>query len=329
VYTTAFTLANNATPAMYSFWPWLNRDMLLVWFYLLFIAFSQTFVLVSLTVIQPPAVDSQHVFVDCVAPVARQALVGETAGTTGAPSAAETLGAVPLGSGGPGGDCSSSAGVDSNGLSEPAQAYCQQLDVVFEADLGGRRVQYRTLEREVLFYHSMFGARNGYIYMLQFVCCVWVTVQVYFVDFKNVAALLQFRDFNRWLLPLKGEEPRRNAWVMIIPLLQYLLGVGVVAVSCCVTCGSLRAFDIVLNSLAFTFISQVAELFNEPLLRYYSAKAIEGLDASWPRPDLLSGDRIFRLEYFPRWHLGQQLVHQGRPAACWAIDRLQVPARTR
>ena len=30
-----------------------------------------------------------------------------------------------------------------------------------------------------------------------------------------------------------------------------------VAVSCCVTCGYTAAFDIVLNSLAFTFISQV------------------------------------------------------------------------
>ena len=41
VYATAFTLANNATPGLYSFNPLVNRDMILVWFYLGFITFSQ------------------------------------------------------------------------------------------------------------------------------------------------------------------------------------------------------------------------------------------------------------------------------------------------
>ena len=41
---TAFALANNATPDMYSFSPFRNRAMWLVWFYLGFIAFSQLFV---------------------------------------------------------------------------------------------------------------------------------------------------------------------------------------------------------------------------------------------------------------------------------------------
>lgn len=41
VYATAFTLANNATPGLYSFNPFINRDMILVWIYLVFISFSQ------------------------------------------------------------------------------------------------------------------------------------------------------------------------------------------------------------------------------------------------------------------------------------------------
>ena len=116
-------------------------------------------------------------------------------------------------------------------------------------------------------------------------------------------AVLRFRDFNRWMLPHKGETLRDNGWVLAIPLLRYALATGVVAVSCCVTCGYTDAFDIVLNSLAFTFISEVPEMFNQPLIkyandwtaqsqphnlghalisqftcRYYSTKAIDGLD---------------------------------------------------
>jgi len=62
---------------------------------------------------------------------------------------------------------------------------------------------------------------------------------------------------HRWLLPHKGESLQDNGWVLVIPLLRYVLATGVVAVSCCVTCGYTDAFDIVLNSLAFTFISEV------------------------------------------------------------------------
>jgi hypothetical protein len=56
VYATAFALANNATPDMYSFSPFRNRAMWLVWFYLGFIAFSQLFVLFALLYIFPAVV---------------------------------------------------------------------------------------------------------------------------------------------------------------------------------------------------------------------------------------------------------------------------------
>ena len=41
VYATVFTLANNATPGMYSVWPWRNKDMFLAWRYLGFTVFAQ------------------------------------------------------------------------------------------------------------------------------------------------------------------------------------------------------------------------------------------------------------------------------------------------
>ena len=65
VYATAFTLANNATPGLYSSNPFRNPSMWMCWFYLLFIACSQTFVLASMLFITPTAVDSDIYYVDC------------------------------------------------------------------------------------------------------------------------------------------------------------------------------------------------------------------------------------------------------------------------
>ena len=126
--------------------------------------------------------------------------------------------------------------------------------------------------------------------MLQLVCCVWVTVQVYFADFEAVRSMLAFRDFNRWLLPLKGETPRRNAWVLAIPLLQYCLACAIVSVSCVITCACTTGFDAVMNSLAFTFISTIAEVFNGPLLRHFAKLPVAGLD-----PATYGEDPIFYL----------------------------------
>jgi hypothetical protein len=46
-------------------------------------------------------------------------------------------------------------------------------------------------------------------------------------------------------------------------------------------CGFDTTVDVVLNSMAFTFISEVAEMFAHPVLKHYSATAISGLDASY------------------------------------------------
>lgn len=219
VYATAFALANNATPALYSCAPWRNPKMALVWFYLLFIAFTQAYVLASMLVINPPVVDTQTVFVDC---------------ERGTPSLAAVAALSP--------------------------DDCVQLDIVFELPAASASraepVILRRLELPTYYYMNMLTGDAQHTF-LQVVCCVWVTVQVYYVDFQNVASLLRFRDFIRWLQPQKGESLRSNSWVMLIPMLQFALGLLVVLVSCTVTCGTEEPFDVVLNSLAFTFISQV------------------------------------------------------------------------
>ena len=240
VYATAFTLLNNATPSLYSCSPFQNRAMWLSWFYLFFIAFSQTFVLVSMLLLTPPVVASRSVFIDCDDPASLIIAHGSESASSPAPLSSDACRAL-----------------------EPALA------------VGGKTL--RAYEIQSFYYTNMFTGDAQHIF-LQLVCCVWVTVQVYFVDFRNVAALLRFRDFIRWLQPLKGEEVRSNGWVMFIPLLQYALGLLVVLVSCTVTCGTGDAFEVVLNSLAFTFISQVARFFNEPLLQYYTSQRILGLD---------------------------------------------------
>ena len=95
---------------------------------------------------------------------------------------------------------------------------------------------------------------------------------------RAVESLLAFRDFNLWLLPLKGETLRRNRWVYLLPLLQFSLACAIVAISCVVICSCTAGFDAVMNSLAFTFISTISEVFNQPLLQHYAATPIAGLD---------------------------------------------------
>ena len=102
--------------------------------------------------------------------------------------------------------------------------------------------------------------------LLQLICCVWVTIQVYSVDFKAAASLVAYRDFNRWLLPLKGETVRKMRWVMGLPMLQCGLGAAIVGVSCTMICACSTGFDAVMNSLAFTFISTVTVAVPTPAL---------------------------------------------------------------
>ena len=184
---------------------------------------------------------------------------------------------------------SSSSSSSSAALSTAAAELCADLDVFFQVAVApdGRLARYRKHEREVAFYENIFGGvaqsdswlKACVLLALQLICCVWVTVQVYYVDFAAVEGLLRFRDFNRWLLPQKGEVLPRNGWVLCIPLLQFLLGCGIVGVSCCMICACSSGFDAVMSTLAFTFISTVAEVCNDPLVRHYATTPIAGLDA--------------------------------------------------
>lgn len=357
VYATAFLLANNATPDMYSFWPWRNRDMWLCWFYLGFILFTQLFVLASLLFIHPPTVDETTHFVNCAAPsedhiIALQRLAAPTVServlngvssnlylaanhyfpkseslatvsswawqyyasatelalasglsgyfgsSSGSPFQANVLPAAAATA------AEAASNDDTTNIYSPSSPdevlnstlpptlfeLCQSLNHVLTADVNGVAVDYRALPETTYFYQNMFGSGSVLITILQLVCCVWVAVQVYFADFTQVEALLAYRDFNRWLLPRKGEQLLANGWVMVVPVLRCALAMCVVGVSCCVTCGYNDAIDIVLNSLAFTFISEVPEMFNEPLLKYYTSNPIKGLD-----PEMYGTDPIYYL----------------------------------
>ena len=258
VYATAFVLASNATQDMYSIWPWRNRQTRVLWLYLVFIVGSQAFALATLLFLYPPVVDTHERFVDCERPGVNAALLEVVATRAGAAALESSMcGPDALADGVCGSP--SDAGAGSSPLSAAAYSHCATLDVAFavplSCDNATHVARYRRVVLETYFYENVLGAASGaeerslVLLALQLVCSIWVTVQVYFVDFLAVDRLLQFRDFNAWLLPLKGERPRSNAWVLLFPLTQYALGVAIVTVSCAITCSSTSGFDAIMNSL--------------------------------------------------------------------------------
>ena len=329
VYATAFVLASNATQGMYSFSPFVNPQIRRLWLYLLFIVFSQAFVLLCLVYLMPAVVDTSSRLVHCemrplsdatreaLESAARQALDAKSPWWTHLPpvkalASWESIQAWWIGNGTSSSAAAASSnpwqqcgGVDDRGgdtcsdlLSDAIYNFCLTLPIEMEMPLsGGKVAEYRRLETPTYFYQNVFaaameaeGLSGKLLAPLQLVCCVWVTVQVYFVDFHAVEMLLAFRDFNRWLLPLKGETLTNNSWVLIIPLLQFTLACCIVGVSCVITCACTSGFDAVMNSLAFTFISTVAEVFNQPLLKHYASTAIADLN-----PDDYGDEPIYYL----------------------------------
>eukprot|EP00516_Mucochytrium_quahogii_P013684 CAMPEP_0203802416 /NCGR_PEP_ID=MMETSP0100_2-20121128/12069_1 /ASSEMBLY_ACC=CAM_ASM_000210 /TAXON_ID=96639 /ORGANISM=" , Strain NY0313808BC1" /LENGTH=770 /DNA_ID=CAMNT_0050709625 /DNA_START=95 /DNA_END=2407 /DNA_ORIENTATION=+ len=286
VYATAFVLARNATPDMYSFSPFQNPQMRLIWAYLIFIIFTQAFALLCLVIISPTTISSDVSIVNCAnpSPEAFEYFVGvppvvtcEGAQTGSEDTCASTTSNVPV-------------------LPTDALLRCLKLPVVFEADLNGVPNTFRQLERETYFYENVF--QNSFsITMLQLVCGCWVTVQLYYSDFVPIASMLEFVDYSNFMLPLKGEKVRENIWwTMLIPLLQFCMSCAILSVSWVVTCGADNATDIVLNCAAFSFISDIAELFSSVAIKYYSTTAIAGLD-----PNEYGTDPIYYLvsEYDP------------------------------
>ncbi|CAK9001447.1 Uncharacterized protein SCF082_LOCUS6929 [Durusdinium trenchii] len=241
IYATFYLLARNATPDMYSISPFKNPDVRIAWLYLLFIAGSQIFVILAITVLYPPSVQSTTTWVNCGNLTAVEALH-----RTGALASASTA------------DCIEAA--------TPA----------FEVDLRGETVMMYTLEQSTEFYHQVLATGNLTIFVLRFVCCTWVFSQVYLQEFGSVRALLRYHDFSRWFIPLKGEEVR-NSWAICIPLIQYVVLQCITIVSFLVICAFDEPFDIVMNSLAFTFIAEVGGVFNDPLVNRMANLLIKGL----------------------------------------------------
>eukprot|EP01064_Diplonema_japonicum_P004546 TRINITY_DN129_c0_g2_i1.p1 TRINITY_DN129_c0_g2~~TRINITY_DN129_c0_g2_i1.p1 ORF type:complete len:406 (+),score=44.32 TRINITY_DN129_c0_g2_i1:70-1218(+) len=235
VYATAFLLAKNATPGMYTFNPLKNKDIALVWAALIFIAFSQVFALLAISVLFPPVVRAESFLVEC-------------------------------------GDPTDPSYEKFTELSTPYD--CTSFAVEFQ-------ILNKTLHRiewEQFYYQGVFSAESFYTVILQIICCTWVLCAVYYRINERVSAMFAFADFNNYFLPLKGETVRNENAVLLVPLLQWTLNTMVASVSCCVICGYTDAVDIVLNSLAFTFISEVPEYFNEPLVKYYSTTAVRSIE---------------------------------------------------
>jgi len=248
VYTTAYLVARNATPDMYSIWPWRNPQVRPVWRYLFFIIGSQLFIISMLTCIYPPCTNTETWHVDC----------------------SNTTSLAML----------ATRGV----IDRPLPEDCTDVgDFAFEADVRGITVSYYKLERSTPFYENILAEGSTTIYLLRLICCIWQFSQMYLQHFANIKQLFEYHDFSRWFLRVKGEEVR-NGWVICIPIVQYCILLVVTIVSFAVLCAQTEAFDIVMNSLAFTFIAEVGGYFNEPLAKYLSTTKIR--PAPWGNEEI-------------------------------------------
>ncbi|CAK0873646.1 unnamed protein product, partial [Prorocentrum cordatum] len=241
VYSTAYLVARNATEDMYSIWPWKNPQVRIVWFYLFFIVGSQLFVMTVITLCYPTMVDKEVLYVDCANATSVASLVER--------GAVEDVG---------------------------AEACREAGKLAFWADLHGKPVAYHVIEVDIPFFDAVLTEGSAIVYMLRFICCSWVFSQMYFQHFESVRSLIAYHDFSRWFIPLKGMEVRNN-WAIGIAFVQYGVILVVTTVSFVIVFAQKDPFDIVMNSLAFTFIAEVGSYFNAPLVKRLGATRIEGL----------------------------------------------------
>eukprot|EP00438_Fugacium_kawagutii_P036374 Skav223640 [mRNA] locus=scaffold46:390846:396532:+ [translate_table: standard] len=124
----------------------------IAWLYLLFIAGSQIFVILAITVFYPPAVQTVTTWINC--------------GNSTAVAALHQRGALPLAS----------------------QETCESMATpAFEVDVRGQTVMMHTLETPTEFYHQVFASGNATVFFLRFICCTWVFSQVYLQEFRSAA----------------------------------------------------------------------------------------------------------------------------------------------
>lgn len=244
VYATAYLIARNGGE-MYSLSPWANAEIRPVWGYLTFIIVSQLFTLLTITVLSPVTARTDRATVNCANATSLSSLV------------------------------------EAGFLDSPDMGTCIESGTfLLEADLAGTPTAFYILERSVPFYNAVLQGGGVVVYLLRCICCSWVFSQAYLQEFERVQALLQYHDFSSWFLPLKGESVR-NRWSVCIPILQYTVLLAVTMVSFLIICAQDDPTDIVMNSLAFTFITEVSSFFNAALVRQMASQRIEGLDESY------------------------------------------------
>ena len=141
-------------------------------------------------------------------------------------------------------------------------------------DLNGIPTRYYQEEREFEFQERVFSPAPMSINILRLLAFSWILSQVFLRDYKNIVQILKFRDFNTWFLPRVDETPR-NFWAICIPALQFVNAVAITCVAICVICAYENAFDIVMNSLAFSFLGELPEIFAEPLIDYMGSTKFE------------------------------------------------------
>mmetsp|Transcript_158640 Transcript_158640/g.280188 ORF Transcript_158640/g.280188 Transcript_158640/m.280188 type:complete len:419 (-) Transcript_158640:157-1413(-) len=248
VYSTAYLIARNSGD-MYSINPLKNPDVRIVWAFLLFICLSQLYVILSVTLWFPPSVKTASIHIDCS-------------------------------------NSTSLAGAHSRGFISAANAEtCREVGTyAFDADVRGVTVSYHTLEKSTLYYDAILTGGEFTIYLLRLICCIWVFSQIYLQQFASIRSLLAYHDFSCWFLPLKGET-LGHGWTIVLPLIQYVVLLVVATVSFVILCAQDEAFDVVMNTLAFTFIAEVGSYFNDPLSKRMARKSIKGLDTKdYPFP---------------------------------------------
>jgi len=238
VYSTAYLIARNATPDLYSISPWKNSQVRIVWLTFLSIVLSQCFVIVAITLLYPPTVGGDTDYVNCDLQADLERLFRL--------------------------DVIKSIDADE----------CKEVGFfAFVADVRGKEATYYKIEASSPFYDQILIDGDWIVIGLRFICCTWVFSQMYLQHFENVRSLLRYHDFSCWFLPLK-ESQAQNGWVIVIPVLQYAIIFVVTTVSFLMICAQKEPFDIVMNSLAFGFIAEVGSYFNEFLSKHLADLAI-------------------------------------------------------
>ncbi|CAK0834614.1 unnamed protein product [Prorocentrum cordatum] len=170
---------------MYSIWPWANRQVIVVWLYMIFIVGSQLFAIAAITLWYPLSVQTERAIVDC-------------------------------------GNATSLAPLLARGFRDAATGNeCRRAgEIAFWTDLHGRQVAYYSLEMTTPFHRAVLMKGDCMVHILRLVCCAWVFSQIYFQHFVPVQSLIEYHDFSRWFLPLKGAETRNN-WAVCVAFIQY------------------------------------------------------------------------------------------------------------